>query len=119
MNDVIGYALRIGVIISVVVIIAGFILAIPNPNFYEYESPHSLFNTSVIKPEQVLKGSIKGNGIDLILLGLIILIATPVLRVILGILQFALEKNKIYVIITCIVLFNLLLAIFVIPIFVK
>lgn len=119
LNDVIGYALRIGVIISVILIIIGFILLIPNPKFSELESPHSRFNTSVIKPEQVRYGSFKGNGLDLILLGLMVLIATPVLRVILGVIQFTLEKNKIYTVITIIVLFNLLLAIFIIPLIVK
>ncbi len=119
LNDVIGYALRIGVIISVVLIVLGFILLFPNPRFPELESPHSRFNTSVIRPEEVVYGSFKGNGLDLILLGLMVLIATPVLRVILGVIQFALGKNKIYTVITVIVLFNLLLAIFVIPLIVK
>ena len=47
--------------------------------------------------------------------GVILLLATPVLRVLLSILMFAMEKNKLYVVITVIVLMNLLIAIFVLP----
>lgn len=119
LNDVINYALRIGVIISIILIVIDFILYAPKPNFSELSSPYSRFNTSVVTPEEVISGVTDVNGVDFILLGLMVLIATPVLRVAIGLAQFALEKNKIYVIITAIVLFNLLLAIFVLPLFVK
>jgi uncharacterized membrane protein len=115
MNDVIGYALRIGVLISISLIIIGFILLSATSQFSELMSPNSRFNTSVVKPEEVFRGIRKGNGVDFILLGLMVLIATPVVRVVLGIIQFAMQRNIIYVIITLIVLFNLLLAIFILP----
>jgi uncharacterized membrane protein len=50
-------------------------------------------------------------------LGMYVLLATPVIRVVLSIIFFALQKNKLYVTITSIVLFNLLVAIFALPFF--
>jgi uncharacterized membrane protein len=44
-----------------------------------------------------------------------VLIATPVLRVALGIASFAMERDWLYVAITIVVFINLMLAIFVIP----
>lgn len=115
LNDVMGHALRIGVLISVSLIVTGFILLSTTPQFSELASPNSRFNTSIITPYEVLGGVAKGNGVDFILLGLMVLIATPVIRVVLGIIQFAMERNVIYVIITTIVLLNLLLSIFILP----
>jgi len=55
------------------------------------------------------------NGLNFIILGLLTLIATPIARIVLGIVSFAMEKDKLYVIITVIVLFNLIFAIFLLP----
>jgi len=123
LEDVIGYTLRIGVIISVALIAVGVALLVvrpPAPHMLQQLSdPHSLINTSLISPAQVLSGSAELNGIDVILLGLIVLIATPVLTLATGMVQFIRERNRIYVIITSIVLFNLFFAIFIIPILIK
>ncbi|MCU7787579.1 DUF1634 domain-containing protein [Pyrobaculum sp. 3827-6] len=123
LEDVIGYTLRIGVIISIVLIATGVVLLVVKPPaphiLQQLSNPRSLINTSSISPTQVLSGSAALNGLDVILLGLIVLIATPVLRVVMGLIQFAKERNYIYVAITTIVLFNLLFAIFIIPILLK
>jgi uncharacterized membrane protein len=123
LEDVIGYTLRIGVIISVALIAAGVVLLVVRPPaphmLQQLSNPRSLINTSLVSPAQVLSGSAGLNGMDVILLGLIVLIATPVLRVAIGIVQFARERNYIYVIITSIVLFNIFFAIFIVPILIK
>lgn len=123
LEDVIGYTLRIGVIISALLILLGAsLLAVkpPEPHIVaQLSTPHSLINSSLLAPGQVLAGAAALNGLDLIALGLIVLIATPVARVVLGIIQFAREKNILYTIITTIVLFNLLFAIFIIPLIIK
>lgn len=118
LNDLVGYTLRIGVIISIALIIIGFILVSNNPSFPQLMSPTSRVNTSVINPATVPSGAFKGNGLDLILLGLMVLIATPVARVLIGIIKFAREKNTLYTVITLIVFFNLMLAIFILPLIV-
>ncbi|MGC8572641.1 MAG: DUF1634 domain-containing protein [Caldisphaera sp.] len=123
-EDVIGWTLRIGVIISAILIIFGFALILIHNGAGPYTlnqlvNPQSNVNTKTIKFSTIYSGIESLNGVDLILLGLIILIATPVLRVFIGILQFAREKDYLYTIITIIVFFNLMFAIFIIPQIIK
>mgnify|MGYP001772646909 CR=1 FL=1 len=118
-NDVIGYTLRIGVIISIILIIIGLLLIYREPNFSDLVSPHSRTNTSVIDADTVPVRALHGDGLDLILLGLMVLTATPVARVLIGIIDFAKQKDWLYTIITIIVFFNLMLAIFILPHFIK
>ena len=49
----------------------------------------------------------------------LVLFATPVARVVMSILAFLEEKNRLYVIITSVVLTNILMALFVLPIFLR
>ncbi|MCI2414130.1 MAG: DUF1634 domain-containing protein [Candidatus Aramenus sp.] len=119
-NDLIGNALRIGVIISSAFIILGSVLlfVMGHSNSYtlsQISSPESVVNTSEFPPTQVIKGVEDLQPLDVIFLGLMILIATPVIRVALGIAQFASERNKLYTVITAIVFFNLMFAIFILP----
>jgi uncharacterized membrane protein len=85
LEEVIGYALRIGVLTSTLLILAGLVLIVvkpPAPHILEQlSSPHSPINTSSIPPAQVITGVAALNGIDVILLGLMVLITTLVLRV--------------------------------------
>jgi uncharacterized membrane protein len=123
LEEVIGYALRIGVLTSILLILAGLVLIVvnlPAPHILEQLStPHSRINTSSIPPAQVFTGGVAFNGIDVILLGLVVLITTPVLRVVISIVQFIKERNLIYTLITFVVLFNLILSIFIIPTLIK
>ena len=118
-NDIIGYTLRIGVIVSIILIAIGLSLIYKEPNFNDLVSPYSRTNTSVINPYAVPIKAFQGDGLDLILLGLMILMATPVARVLIGIIDFAMKRDKLYTIITIIVFFNLMLAIFILPHFIK
>ncbi len=120
-NDIIGYALRIGVIISAIIILlgVGILFLRDSSNGFtisQIAAPNSIVNSSLFKPDEVFSGIPKLDALDLIYLGLMVLIATPVIRVLLGILQFATERNKLYTIITAIVFFNLMFAIFILPI---
>jgi uncharacterized membrane protein len=80
LEEVIGYALRIGVLTSTLPILTGLVLIVvkpPAPHILEQLStPHSPINTSSIPPAQVITGVAALNGIDIILLGLMVLI-TP------------------------------------------
>ncbi|MCL4344027.1 MAG: DUF1634 domain-containing protein [Nitrososphaerota archaeon] len=114
-EDIIGYALRVGVITSAGFIIIGLALFFigKHPTYIANELLR--YNSSTIN---VYKIPIGIKALDLtyfIYFGLIILIATPVIRVILGVIQFIDQKNRIYVAITLVVLFNLMMAIFVLP----
>ncbi|WP_291998994.1 DUF1634 domain-containing protein [Caldivirga sp.] len=120
MDYVIGLTLRIGVVISVILILIGVVLLViegKGLGFYDVQimSVRSYVNTTVIPPLTALSGLTQADGLSFIVLGLMVLIATPVLRVALGIASFAMEKDWLYVVITVVVFINLMLAIFVLP----
>ncbi|ACP36250.1 protein of unknown function DUF1634 [Sulfolobus islandicus Y.G.57.14] len=123
-NSIIGNALRIGVIISAIIIIFGVALLFLNNGsngftITQISNSNSIINSSIFKPSEIFTGLPKLYGLDYIYLGLMVLIATPVLRVLLGIAQFASERNKLYTIITIIVFFNLMFSIFILPILIS
>jgi len=116
-QKIIGLGLRTGVIITAALIILGVGLILAN-----HSSPYTLkelinvssnINTGTIPLHNLLSGIIHLNGVYIILLGLIILIATPIFYVVVGILRFSKEeKDPLYIALTIIVLFNLFFAIF-------
>jgi len=85
----------------------------------ELSSMRSPVNSSVIPVITAINESPSLDGLSLIVLGLIVLIATPVIRVLLGIASFAMEKDWLYVAITAIVFLDLMIAIFIIPMFLR
>ncbi len=116
-EDYIGNVLRVGVIISMLLILAGFLLIWLSPQNGNSGNISALagFSTLGLSAADFVTGIASGAGIYYIMLGLVVLLATPVVRVLLSVIWFALEKNPLYTVITLIVLLNLLLAIFVIP----
>ena len=77
--------------------------------------PTSPINTTVIPPAYALSRLPYLDPLSFVILGLMVLIATPVLRVALGIVSFAMERDWLYVFITTVVFVNLMLAIFILP----
>ena len=104
---VISGVLRGGVLLSVAVILAGVC--------YYYalrllgRPPHSTFPDTLAQVGAGIKGA---DPVSIVTAGLLILLATPVLRVAVSIAAFAIEKDRTYVIITGIVLAILLFSIF-------
>mgnify|MGYP001626358762 CR=1 FL=1 len=124
MDSVIGMTLRIGVIISIILISIGVALIIVRGegmgySLSELSSMRSPVNSSVIPVITAINEAPSLDGLSLIVLGLIVLIATPVIRVLLGIASFAMEKDWLYVAITIIVFLDLMIAIFIIPMFLR
>ncbi len=105
MQAIIGWILRTGVIVSVSFVFAGGII-------YLYRHGHSktAFDSFhkipefISTTEGVLQGVLNGRGQAIIQLGIIILIATPVLRVAFSVIAFAIEKDHLYTIISLLVL---------------
>ncbi|MEY8000303.1 DUF1634 domain-containing protein [Clostridium sp. Mt-5] len=107
MDMIIGSFLRIGVIISSIVITIGFsMFLISGTSGYS----GNYFPTT---PIEILKGSIKFKPYAVILLGLLFLMAIPVLRVAVSIFVFFKEKDYLYVKITSLVLVILILSVFI------
>lgn len=120
-EDIIGWTLRIGVLISAAFIIFGIGLIYIHRGagtytFRDLVIANSPVNTSILPVSYINSKTVMGlNGLAYVLIGLIILMATPVVRVAIGIAQFAHERNWLYTFITAVVFMNLMLAIFVIP----
>ncbi|MGC9112710.1 DUF1634 domain-containing protein [Acidilobus sp.] len=120
-EDIIGWTLRVGVLISAVFIIFGIGLIYVHRGagiytFKDLVAANSPVNTSILPVSYINSRTVAGlNGLAYVLIGLIILMATPVIRVAIGIAQFAHERNWLYTFITAVVFMNLMLAIFVIP----
>ena len=120
MDDVIAYVLRIGVIISVILILIGSVLLFVQGSsngfsIGELASTSSKINTSLFSISGIMNGLLSYQGLDFILLGLIVLIITPIARVIASVLSFMYERNWLYVVITLIVFIDIMVAIFVVP----
>ncbi|MFP3283333.1 MAG: DUF1634 domain-containing protein [Nitrososphaeria archaeon] len=115
MDRLIGAALRYGVLTSIAFILAGLALLLARGGAADVLGTNSPLNTSTISPAAVASGLTSLDPLSVILLGLTLLIATPILRVALGIASFARERDWLYVLITSIVFVNLMIAIFVLP----
>jgi len=121
MNVVIGKVLRYGVLLSGMLIILGTTglaltngasdtsgMLIYNPNFI----PHDSIDVS---PSGLVHGIVAFAPFSWIELGVVVLIATPVARVLISVFLFAAERDRLYVLITAVVLALLLFSILVTP----
>ncbi len=110
---VIGYTLRIGVITAaVIVLIGGVLYLIENRSTaadyhtFHAASKHSGSLSGIVRNVQAFDSR------GIIQLGLLVLIATPIVRVLFSIIAFAMERDAVYVIVTLIVLAVLLYSLF-------
>jgi len=117
LNDAIGSILRYGVALSSAVVVMGLVLVLfaPPPG-----TPATLqgaiaanFGRPTLSPSTLAATVAQGNGIGVLQLGLLILIATPVTRVAASVLLFLRDRDALYVGVTLLVLAMLLLALFV------
>lgn len=108
-EKIVGILLQVGVFVSGAVVFAGGILYLMK--FGRSAASYHVFageNAQLRSISGVLKGASHLDGPALIQLGLLLLIATPVVRVIFSLAAFWLERDRIYVIFTAIVLAILL-----------
>lgn len=113
MRKIMGTLLRVGVITAALVVVTGGIL-------FFFQHPKTLFNYSTFRGEParlrevhvIVKEALKIRSRAVIQLGLLILIVTPIARVLFSLVGFIFEKDWIYVIITFIVLFILFSSLF-------
>ncbi|HMJ04505.1 MAG TPA: DUF1634 domain-containing protein [Conexibacter sp.] len=111
----ISVLLRAGVIASMTVVIAGLILTFVNhPHYISSKTAlGDLTDARAEYPHRVLDVAAQireGHGQALVMLGLLTLIATPVARVAFSVIAFALEGDRLYVVITSVVLVLLLVS---------
>ena len=109
LETAIGHTLRIGVIAAAVLVLTGGVYYLienaGTPADYHTFHPaakHSLDLSAIVQNAVAL------NSLGIIQLGLLVLIATPIVRVIFSVVAFALERDLLYVAVTVIVLAVLL-----------
>jgi uncharacterized membrane protein len=108
-EKIVGVLLQVGVLLSGAVVLAGGILYLLK--FGQSKASYHVFagETAQLRSVSgVLIGASHLNGPAVIQLGLLLLIATPVVRVIFSLVAFWLEGDKTYLIFTTIVLAILL-----------
>ncbi|MFL9485230.1 DUF1634 domain-containing protein [Chitinophagaceae bacterium LWZ2-11] len=108
-----GTLLRTGVILSSIVVLIGAVIYIyrhgqETANFHTFHGDTGLFRTF----PDIIKGFFEGKGRAIIQMGILVLIATPIARIIFSIFGFLFEKDYLYVTITLIVLAIILISLF-------
>ncbi len=109
LENIIGHLLRAGVLLAAVVVFAGGVLFL-----IQDHSQMVNYHTFIAGGQDIrtLPGIFKSafhlDSRGLMQLGLVLLIATPVARVVMAIVGFALERDRLYVVVSSIVLAVLL-----------
>ena len=110
-EQLVGRLLQIGVALSALVVIVGGVMLLAHhggevPNFSTFrgepESIRTLYG--------IVQGALAGDARSIIQFGLLLLIATPILRVAFTWVAFVLQRDRTYVAITTVVLLLLLLS---------
>jgi uncharacterized membrane protein len=110
---IIGGLLRTGVVLAAAVVLLGAVVYLAHhggevPNYTVFHGePENLTSMSAI-----VRGALAMSGAAIIQLGLLLLIATPVARVLFSAIAFAIEDDYLYVFVTLVVLAILLYSLF-------
>lgn len=112
-ESVLGFLLRIGVITAGSIVVVGAILflfrhGLETPSYHIFK-PDSF---SFADFRNLFIGIIRFRSVSIMEFGILLLIATPVLRVLFSVFAFAYEKDYMYVIFTLIVLIVLIFGFF-------
>lgn len=112
-DTAISALLRGGVLLSVSIIVIGLVLTfLSNPSYVtSRDALGTLTNANHTYPHsirEVLSGARASEGEAVVMIGLLLLVATPVMRVAFSIVVFLLTRDRLYVAITSIVLLLLL-----------
>jgi uncharacterized membrane protein len=104
-EDIIGNLLRAGVLISAGIVVLGALLYLGRHGLQraDYRAFHGE-PKNLVSVRAIARYAFTGRGRGIIQLGLLLLIATPIARVAFSIIAFALERDWMYVVFTCMVL---------------
>jgi uncharacterized membrane protein len=105
MDEIMGTLLRTGVILAAVVVFVGGVVylsrhRVPPTNYHVFQGEPAEVRTI----SGILHEALAFNGRGLIQLGLLILIATPIARVVFSVLAFLYQRDWMYVVVTLFVL---------------
>jgi uncharacterized membrane protein len=113
-EQVVGNLLRLGVVVSALVVFAGGVLFLARHGRERVEDRHEFKGEpeEFRKPGLIVQAAARGRSQGLIQLGLLLLIATPVARVVFSAFAFLRQRDYTYVAITLLVLAVLLYSLF-------
>ena len=112
MEMFIGRMLRVGVFTACAIAIVGGILYIVQKGGTQVDFAEFTSSMAVESIGDVIRGVLALDAISVIQLSLLILIATPIMRVAVSVIAFDIEKDLLYVIITLAVLSIIIFNIF-------
>ena len=108
LESAIGHMLRAGVTIAAAVICTGGLLYLrhggPAPDYTHFHSAPR----EALSIRGTFSGVARGSSLSIIQLGILLLIATPVVRVLFALVGFLLERDRLYALVSAIVLAILL-----------
>jgi uncharacterized membrane protein len=113
MEMIMGRLLQVGVLLSATVVLAGGVMYMIG--HAGERSNYRAFTAAPIQlrhPAAMLRGIARGDAVAFIELGILLLVATPICRVIFAVIGFALERDRLYVAISLAVLAVLLFGMF-------
>jgi uncharacterized membrane protein len=104
-EQIMGSLLRYGVLASMVVVFTGAVLYLLQhgqepPSYRQFHGEPK----RLIEIKQVWQTALQGRGRSIIQLGLFILIATPIARIVFSVIGYVLEKDYLFILITLVVL---------------
>jgi len=113
LQKIIGTLLRIGVVSASIIALMGGIAYLSvhgmenMPDYSRFHSEPALYTTF----SGIIDGAFSFNARGIIQLGVVVLIMTPIMRIICSLFSFAIEKDRMYVVITfvvlCVILFSM------------
>lgn len=108
MNTAISNLLRFGVLFSISIVILGLIFTfVHHPQYVSSRADlGQLTNPAIVYPHTirgVMAETLAERGQAIVMLGLLLLIATPIARVGFSVVAFLVERDRIYVVITLVV----------------
>jgi uncharacterized membrane protein len=113
-EQLIGLQLRLGVVTASLIVLTGGLIylkqsaALAVPYYHSFTGTKAGFTTL----GEIFKGAYTANAKGIIELGIVVLIATPILRVAFSLVGFIIEKDKLYIWITLTVLAIMMVSIF-------
>jgi uncharacterized membrane protein len=113
-ENLISHVLRIGVTVSLLVVVLGTVISfIHHPGYLKMPAALAPLTAPASDTPPTLHdvwtGALAWRGQSLVMVGLILLIATPVLRVAVSVAVFLIQRDRVFVLITLLV-FALLMA---------
>ncbi len=118
LEQMLGNLLRAGVLTAAAVVLVGaglYLVRYGSREINPHEFPHAsadMPSLDLNSPGAILAAARRGSSRGLIQLGLLLLIATPVARVLFSVFAFARQRDWTYVVITLVVLGALLVSFF-------